>query len=171
MATSSWVRQPRRFRAVRRSASSWPMSWPAAIPGRPSISSTSLPPACMWPMSTVWSRCWISSLMRAIRSSSLSTISTSSNAPTISSTSAPRAAAAAAPSSPPAPGGGRAEPALLHGAVSPACAGARRGAAITEITQTALLREGRFAITAYLSARHWGLHHRAFCGIIPSYRL
>ena len=33
LATSSWARQPRRFRAVRRSASSWPMSWPAAIPG------------------------------------------------------------------------------------------------------------------------------------------
>ena len=123
MATSSWVRQPRRFQAVRRSASSWPMSWPAAIPGRPSISSTSLPPACMWPMSTVWSRCWISSLMRAIRSSSLSTISTSSNAPTISSTSAPRAAAAAAPSSPPAtPEEVAHEPALLRrGSISGPC--------------------------------------------------
>ena len=44
------------------------------------------------------------------------------------------------------PGGGRAEPALLHGAVSPARAGARRGAAITEITQTALLREGRLLL-------------------------
>ena len=44
------------------------------------------------------------------------------------------------------PGGGRVEPALLHGAVSPARAGARRGAAITEITQTALLREGRLLL-------------------------
>ncbi len=145
MATSSWVRQPRRFRAVRHSASSWPMSWPAAIPGRPSISLTSLPPACMWPMSTVWSRCWISSLMRAIRSSSLSTISTSSNAPTISSTSAPRAAAAAAPSSPPAPRRRSRRTRTPSRAVS-ARAGARRGAAITEITQTALLREGRLLL-------------------------
>ena len=142
MATSSWARQPRRFRAVRRSASSWPMSWPAAIPGRPSISSTSLPPACMWPMSTAWSRCWISSLMRAIRSSSLSTISTSSNAPTISSTSARGRQRRRHHRRHRHPGGGRAEPALLHGAVSPARAGARRGAAITEITQTALLPGG-----------------------------
>ena len=82
----------------------------------------------------------------AIRSSSLSTISTSSNAPTISSTSAPRAQRRRHHRRHRHPGGGRAEPALLHGAVSPARAGARRGAAITEITQTALLREGRLLL-------------------------
>ena len=37
----------------------------AAIPAKPSIFWTSLPPACTLPMCTAWSRCWISWPMRA----------------------------------------------------------------------------------------------------------
>ena len=43
----------------------WPTSLPAAIPAKPSIFWTSLPPACTLPMCTAWSRCWISWPMRA----------------------------------------------------------------------------------------------------------